>query len=103
LDRHSQFHAAFYNASGASYGKGTQGDLALALYLDAPPTAIIGQAVSANLAAQVERQLGIVNPNSSVVSADTAFAGGVPTRYLYEALTKFGHVDTALRLSMKVT
>jgi alpha-L-rhamnosidase len=99
------FHTSFYsNTTGdESYGADTLDDLAMSLWLDAPPTPGIKTAIAARLRAKVEEQLGIVNPNSSAVAHGTAMSGGVGVRYLYEALSRNGHTDVALRLAMRKT
>jgi hypothetical protein len=101
--RLATFHSSFYHANTSSYGHDTLDDLGMALWLDAAPTPDIRAAVASRLAAKVEEQLGIVNPNSSSVAPGTAMSGGVGVRYLYEALGRTNYTDVALRLAMRKT
>ena len=101
--RLTEFHSAFFNVNTSTYGHGTQSELAMALWLGAPPSATIETAVAANLAAEIKK---LISSTVNLTSSDAAqinFVGGVGLVYLFEALSKTGHSDTALQLALKTS
>ena len=102
--RLAEYHEAFFKPENQTYGFGTQSELAMALWLGAPPSAPIRSAVAANLAADIEQMIEYtVNMTSTSASFDPNidFVGGVGLVYLFEALAMSGHADTALKLALK--
>lgn len=100
--RLAEYHSAFYHPDNASYGHGTMSELAMALWISAPPTTEIRAAVASRLAAAVE---GLISATTNATSTDHPkgidFPGGVGIRYLFEALAGAGYQDTALKLALK--
>jgi hypothetical protein len=101
--RLAEFHSAFFHPNNSTYGHGTQSELAMALWLGAPPTTAIETAVAANLAAEIKAMISATVNLTSSDPAQIDFVGGVGLVYLFEALAKTGHSDTALELALKTS
>ena len=84
--RLGEYHTAFFNATSGSYGHGTQSELAMALWIGAPPTDALKASVAANLARKIELMIDLTaNATSATAPAGTELAGGVGVRYLVSA------------------
>ena len=101
--RLAEFHSAFFHPNSSTYGDGTQAELAMALWLGAPPSTAIETAVAANLAAEIKAMISATVNLTSSDPAQINFVGGVGLVYLFEALAKTGHSDTALQLALKTS
>lgn len=89
--RTAEFHAAFFRAATSTYGLGTQSELAIALWLGAPPTPTIAAAVFAQLLAV------------TAAGGGKQLAGIVGARFLYDALAYFGRADVGVRILLDDT
>jgi alpha-L-rhamnosidase len=84
--RIQEFHTDFFNSSSNTYGEGTQSEISVGLWLGAPPSEDISEAVFDSLIKNIEEAGGKMQ------------TGIVGERYFFDVLAQFGRADIGVRI-----